>query len=155
MGGAAGLAAVLGLGLLPYRRLRVVAIRRASGRSDRLALPLPPAPAGARAARRPDRHRLLGAPHEYHDYYDYRLRVAVWFRSLFVLDPDIGATAHAPLVHRLHALLALALFALFTLFALFALWPFNRLVHASPSHWVTSSARTSSTDRGAGRGGRP
>ncbi|MER6382841.1 respiratory nitrate reductase subunit gamma [Streptomyces sp. NPDC001250] len=69
-------------------------------------------------------------------------------QPVFVLDPDVGATAHAPLVHRLHALLALALFALF---ALFALWPFNRLVHASPSHWVTSSARTSSTDREAGR----
>ncbi|MGW3198206.1 hypothetical protein ACWDBD_27205 [Streptomyces sp. NPDC001118] len=41
MGGAAGLAAVLGLGLLPYRRLRVVAIRRASGRSDRLTCPCP------------------------------------------------------------------------------------------------------------------
>ncbi|GHE65525.1 hypothetical protein GCM10014715_18940 [Streptomyces spiralis] len=36
-------------------------------------------------------------------------------------DPDVTATAHAPLVYRLHALLAPALFAL---------WPFGRLVHA-------------------------
>ncbi len=55
------------------------------------------------------------------DPYDYRLGVAVWFRSLFTLDPDIAAMAHAPLVHQCHALLALALFAL---------WPFGRLVHA-------------------------
>ncbi len=41
--------------------------------------------------------------------------------SLFTLDPDVTAMAHAPLVYRLHALLALALFAL---------WPFGRLVHA-------------------------
>lgn len=53
--------------------------------------------------------------------YDYRLGVAVWFRSLFTLEPGVTATAHAPLVHQVHALLALALFAL---------WPFRRLVHA-------------------------
>ncbi|WP_373031309.1 respiratory nitrate reductase subunit gamma [Streptomyces sp. NRRL B-2790] len=55
------------------------------------------------------------------DPYDYRLGVAVWFRSLFTLDPDVTAPAHAPLVHQGHALLALALIAL---------WPFSRMVHA-------------------------
>ncbi|MGI5327078.1 respiratory nitrate reductase subunit gamma [Actinomadura nitritigenes] len=53
--------------------------------------------------------------------YDYRLGVSVWFRSLFDLDPDVAAMAHAPLVYRLHALLGMAMFAL---------WPFSRLVHA-------------------------
>ncbi|MFF0465451.1 respiratory nitrate reductase subunit gamma [Streptomyces mexicanus] len=53
--------------------------------------------------------------------YDYRLGVAVWFRSRFALGPDVTAMAHAPLVYQCHALPALALFAL---------WPFGRLVHA-------------------------
>ncbi|MEU8974850.1 respiratory nitrate reductase subunit gamma [Streptomyces monashensis] len=112
MGGAAGLAAALGLGLLLYRRLRVPAVRRATSRSDRLTLPLLTLVllAGLTATA-----SSVTAP------YDYRLGVAVWFRSLFALDPDVTAMAHAPLAYRLHALLALALFAL---------WPFGRLVHA-------------------------
>ncbi|EST34948.1 respiratory nitrate reductase subunit gamma [Streptomyces roseochromogenus] len=115
VGGAAGLAAALGLGLLLYRRLRVPPVRRASSRSDRLTLPLLALVllAGLTATA-----SSVTTPHK---YYDYRLGVAVWFRSLFTLDPDVGAMAHAPLVYRLHALLALALFAL---------WPFSRLVHA-------------------------
>ncbi|MFE1754115.1 respiratory nitrate reductase subunit gamma [Streptomyces anandii] len=112
MGGASGIAVVTGLGLLLYRRLRVPAVRGATSRSDRLTLPLlslvllAGLTATASSVTRP---------------YDYRLGVAVWFRSLFTLDPDVTAMAHAPLVYRLHALLALALFAL---------WPFGRLVHA-------------------------
>lgn len=112
MGGAAGVAAAGGLALLLYRRLRVPAVRRASVRSDRAVLPLlalvllAGLTATASSAANP---------------YDYRLGVAVWFRSLFTLDPDVAAMAHAPLVYQCHALLALALFAL---------WPFGRLVHA-------------------------
>ncbi|MFE7314761.1 respiratory nitrate reductase subunit gamma [Streptomyces sp. NPDC057555] len=53
--------------------------------------------------------------------YDYRLGVSVWFRSLFTLDPDVAAMAHAPLVYQVHAALAMVLFAL---------WPFSRLIHA-------------------------
>lgn len=95
-----------------YRRLRVSAVRRSSSRGDRAALPLlvPVLLAG-----------LTATASSVTDPYDYRLGVAVWFRSLFALDPDVGAMAHAPLVHRLHAPLALALFAL---------WPFSRPVHA-------------------------
>lgn len=112
MGGAAGLAAALGLGLLLYRRLRVAAVRQASSRSDRLTLPLLALVLLA---------GLTATASSVTDPYDYRLGVAVWFRSLFALDPDVTAMAHAPLVYQLHALLALALFAL---------WPFSRLVHA-------------------------
>lgn len=112
MGGTAGVAALGGLGLLLYRRLRVPAVRGATSRSDRATYPLlllvllAGLTATASSVPRP---------------YDYRLGVAVWFRSLFTLDPDVSAMAHAPLVYQVHALLALALFAL---------WPFSRLVHA-------------------------
>jgi nitrate reductase gamma subunit len=112
LGGAAGVAAAVGLGLLLYRRLRVPAVRRATSRSDRLTLPLLALVLLA---------GLTATASSVTNPYDYRLGVAVWFRSLFTLDPDVAAMAHAPLVYQCHALLALALFAL---------WPFSRLVHA-------------------------
>jgi nitrate reductase gamma subunit len=58
---------------------------------------------------------LLGAGH------DYRATVAVWFRDLFLLQPEPSLMAGAPLLFQLHALAALGLFAI---------WPFTRLVHA-------------------------
>ncbi|MGW7253561.1 respiratory nitrate reductase subunit gamma [Streptomyces sp. NPDC054834] len=112
MGGTAGIAAVAGLALLLYRRLRVPAVRRATSRSDRATSPLLVLVLLA---------GLTATASSVTNPYDYRLGVAVRLRSLFTLDPDVTAMAHAPLVHQCHALLALALFAL---------WPFSRLVHA-------------------------
>jgi nitrate reductase gamma subunit len=59
---------------------------------------------------------LTGAPEV-----DYRETVSVWFRSVFVLQPDVAAMSAASGAFKLHALIGLALFALF---------PFTRLVHA-------------------------
>ncbi|MFC9283176.1 respiratory nitrate reductase subunit gamma [Streptomyces collinus] len=112
MGGSAGVAAVTGLALLLHRRLRVPAVRRSTSRSDRLTYPLLALVLLA---------GLTATASSVTNPYDYRLGVAVWFRSLFTLDPDVTAMAHAPLVYQLHAFLALCLFAL---------WPFSRLVHA-------------------------
>jgi nitrate reductase gamma subunit len=113
LGSAAGLATAAGLGILLYRRLRVRAVRVATSRSDRAVYPVLAAVllAGLTAT-------ASGASG---DGYDYREGVSVWFRSLFVLDPDVAAMSHAPFVYQLHALLGMALFAL---------WPFSRLVHA-------------------------
>jgi nitrate reductase gamma subunit len=58
--------------------------------------------------------------------YDYRASVAVWFRSLFVLDPQPDLMASAPLVYQVHATAA---------WFLYALWPFSRLVHAWSLPW--------------------
>ncbi|MEV4397804.1 respiratory nitrate reductase subunit gamma [Nonomuraea sp. NPDC049607] len=112
VGGLAGLATVAGLGVLLWRRLRVRAVRRASGRSDRVLYPVLATVllAGLIAT-------LLGP----YGHYDYRLGVSVWFRSLLELEPDVDAMASAPFVFQAHTLLGLALFAL---------WPFSRLVHA-------------------------
>ncbi|KOG75073.1 MULTISPECIES: respiratory nitrate reductase subunit gamma [Streptomyces] len=112
IGGLAGLAAVAGLALLLHRRLRVPAVRAATSRSDRLVYPLLAVVLLA---------GLLATASTVTNPYDYRLGVSVWFRSLFALEPDVGAMARAPFVHQLHALLGMALFAL---------WPFSRLVHA-------------------------
>jgi nitrate reductase gamma subunit len=52
---------------------------------------------------------------------DYRETVSPWFRSIFVLQPDVTAMAAASGAFKLHVLIGLALFTLF---------PFTRLVHA-------------------------
>jgi nitrate reductase gamma subunit len=57
---------------------------------------------------------LLGPGH------DYRADVSVWFRTIFLLQPDAGLMATAPVSFQIHALLA---------FGLLAIWPYTRLVH--------------------------
>ncbi|RMI09347.1 respiratory nitrate reductase subunit gamma [Cellulomonas triticagri] len=52
--------------------------------------------------------------------YEYRGTIAVWFRGLFVLQPDAALMASAPAVYQWHAVLACLLLAV---------WPFTRLVH--------------------------
>ena len=62
---------------------------------------------------------LLGAAGG--EEHNYRLTVSPWFRSLFVLQPDVAAMSRAGLAFQLHTLIGMALFAI---------WPFTRLVHA-------------------------
>ncbi|KHL15074.1 nitrate reductase gamma subunit [Mumia flava] len=64
-----------------------------------------------------------------HDAHNYRETVSVWFRSIFVLQPDVDAMAAAPYQFHIHVLVGMALFAL---------WPFSRLVHAftAPVHYL-------------------
>lgn len=52
---------------------------------------------------------------------DYRETVSVWFRSIWVLQPDVAAMAAAGTGFKVHVLIGLGLFALV---------PFSRLVHA-------------------------
>ncbi|MEU4205773.1 respiratory nitrate reductase subunit gamma [Streptomyces sp. NPDC026294] len=137
VGGAAGVAAVVGLGILLHRRLRVPAVRAATSRSDRLVYPLLTAALLA---------GLVATASSVTNPYDYRLGVSIWFRSLFALDPDVTAMAQAPFTYQLHALLGMALFAL---------WPFSRLVHAftAPFGYVIRPYVVYRSRRGAdGRG---
>ena len=62
--------------------------------------------------------------------YNYREGVSVWFRSFLAFQPDADLMAEAPLGFQLHALVA---------FGLFALWPFTRLVHvfSAPLGYLT------------------
>ena len=53
--------------------------------------------------------------------YDYRGTISVWWRSLFVLQPDVDAATDASTIYQVHAIAAWAFWALF---------PFSRLVHA-------------------------
>ncbi|GAA2144257.1 respiratory nitrate reductase subunit gamma [Glycomyces algeriensis] len=52
---------------------------------------------------------------------DYRETVSPWFRSIWILQPDVAAMAAASTAFKVHVLIGLTLFALF---------PFTRLVHA-------------------------
>ncbi|MFE7447453.1 respiratory nitrate reductase subunit gamma [Streptomyces chartreusis] len=112
-GSVAGITMVAGLGMLCARRLLNRSIRLGTDRSDKLLFPLLSATVvlGITAT---FAHNVFGAG------YDYRSTVSVWFRGLFVLQPQPEAVAGAPLLFQLHALTACLLFAA---------WPFTRLVH--------------------------
>ena len=123
LGTIAGFCTLVGIGILIYRRRttgpglhrhhpqRQADVRRAR-RRDRRGPDAPPcsAPRAARST-------------------TTALTVSPWFRSLFVLQPDVAAMSRAGLAFQLHALIGMALFAL---------WPFTRLVHAftAPVHYL-------------------
>src|SRR4051795_532595 len=52
--------------------------------------------------------------------YDYRESMSVWWRSLFILQPDVDAVKDANGFYQVHAIIAWAFWAVF---------PFSRLVH--------------------------
>jgi nitrate reductase gamma subunit len=54
------------------------------------------------------------------DGYNYRETLAVWFRSIFYLNPQAELMVDVPLAYQVHAVCG---------FLLFAIWPFTRLVH--------------------------
>jgi nitrate reductase gamma subunit len=115
LGAPAGAAALLGIGLLIYRRRTREPVLRATSRNDKLMyLVLVCALVAGMCC------TLMGATH-FGELHDYRRNVSVWFRSIWILDPHGDLMAHAALYYQIHVLIALALFAL---------WPFTRLVHA-------------------------
>jgi len=109
LGGLAGIATVAGLAILVYRRLTVRSVARSGAVGDTLMYTL----LGSTLLMGLG-ITLLGTGH------DYRETVAPWFRSIFVLQPDVEAIAGAPLGFQVHALVA---------WLLVACWPFTRLVH--------------------------
>lgn len=112
-GSVAGLMTATGLALLVYRRRLTPSVFRVTTRMDK-AMYLLLGAVIAIGAFNTIAINLLGPGH------DYRLDVAVWFRSVFWLQPDAALMAGAPITFQVHALLA---------FALLGLWPFTRLVH--------------------------
>jgi nitrate reductase gamma subunit len=115
LGVPAGMATLLGIGLLIYRRRSRGPVFLATTRNDKLMyLVLVCALVAGMGC------TLMGATH-FGELHDYRQKVSVWFRSIWMLDPRGDLMAHAALYYQIHVLIALALFAL---------WPFTRLVHA-------------------------
>lgn len=115
-GGLAGLATVVGLVLLIYRRRTVGGVFQATTRNDKamyvlLALPIV---LGIIATLL---YQVFGGEHGY----DYRATISPWLRSLFILQPRGELMLGVPIWFQLHAISA---------FLLFAVWPYTRLVHA-------------------------
>ena len=122
LGGIAGVATIVGLVILVYRRRTVGPVFSATTRMDKLMYVFL---AGV---------ILLGmwntVASSIFGHYDYREGVSPWFRSIFTFRADPDLISHAPLGFQLHALIA---------FGLFALWPFTRLVHvfSAPVGYIT------------------
>jgi len=111
VGAVAGVAAVVGLAILIYRRRTVGPVFSATTKMDKFMYVV----LGAVI--------LLGVANTVYnmlDQYDYRESVSVWFRGIFRLSLHPRLMDDAPLTFQLHGLVA---------FLLFALWPFTRLVH--------------------------
>ena len=85
--------------------------------------------------------QIFGKPHGY----NYRETISIWFRSVFMFQPNIDVMADVPMQYKLHIVSGLLLFAI---------WPFTRLVHvlsapvgyvARPSIVYRSRAASTST----------
>lgn len=115
LGGVAGVCTLAGLTILVYRRRTTGPVFMATTRNDKAMYVLLVAAilAGLTTT-------LLGAG-AVGEEHNYRLTVSPWFRSLFVLQPDVEAMAAAGTAFHVHVLIAMLLFAT---------WPFTRLVHA-------------------------
>jgi len=114
LGTIAGIATLVGILILVYRRRTTGPVFMATTRNDKTMYVLLVAAIVAGLVT-----TLLGASGG--EEHNYRLTVSPWFRSLFVLQPDVDAMAAAGLAFHVHVLIAMSLFAS---------WPFTRLVHA-------------------------
>ena len=114
LGGIAGFCTLAGIAILIYRRRTTGPVFSATTRNDKVMYVVLVAAIVAGLAT-----TLLGAAGG--EGHDYRASVSPWFRSLFVLQPDIASMAAASTGFHVHTLIGMALFAI---------WPFTRLVHA-------------------------
>lgn len=123
-GTLAGVATLVGIGLLIYRRRTVGPVFMATTRNDKLMyVVLVAAIVLGMVATLTGSHTPTGEEH------NYRETVSIWFRSLLVFQPDVAAMAASTWQFKVHILVGLALFALV---------PFSRLVHAFtvPLHYL-------------------
>jgi len=122
-GGLAGVATLVGIAILVYRRRTTGPVFMATTKNDKLMYVVL---VGAIVLGLWTTLVSVGAGHDAHNY---RESVSPWFRSLFVLQPDVDSMAAAPVQFHIHTLVGMLLFAI---------WPFTRLVHAftAPVHYL-------------------
>jgi nitrate reductase gamma subunit len=122
-GSIAGICTLAGIGILIYRRRTQGPVFLATTRNDKTMYVVLVA---AIVLGLWTTLHSVGAGTEAHNY---RESVAPWFRSLFVLQPNVDSMAAAPASFKLHTLVGMALFTI---------WPFTRLVHAftAPLHYL-------------------
>ena len=111
----AGVAAVVGLAILVYRRRTVGPVFSATTVNDKVMY----AVLGTVIVLGMW-NTIAGSLFTIGGEYNYRDGVSPWFRQIFWFQPDASLMAAAPVGFKLHAVLA---------FLLIAMWPFTRLVH--------------------------
>ena len=114
-GAIAGAICVVGFIGLAYRRATNDRVRRTTSRMDLLVYLLLTILIGLGVYMTFGYNLITKSP------YDYRESISEWWRSLFVLQPDVEAVQDANALYQIHAIVAWAFWALF---------PFSRLVHA-------------------------
>ena len=114
-GAIAGAVCIVGFIGLAYRRATNDRVRRTTSRTDMLVYFLLAVLIGLGCWLTFAHNLITDNP------YDYRDTISEWWRSLFVLQPDVEAAASASTIYQVHAIVAWAFWALF---------PFSRLVHA-------------------------
>ena len=114
-GAVAGAVCVVGFVGLVYRRITNVRVRRTTSRTDLLVYFLLVVLIGLGCWMTFAHNLITASP------YDYRDSISEWWRSLFILQPDVEAVQGANVIYQIHAIVAWAFWALF---------PFSRLVHA-------------------------
>jgi respiratory nitrate reductase gamma subunit len=114
-GAIAGAICVVGFVGLVFRRVTNTRVRRTTSRTDLLVYLLLVVLIGLGCWMTFAHNLLTKSP------YDYRVTMSVWWRSLFILQPDVAAARGANTVYQVHAIIAWAFWAVF---------PFSRLVHA-------------------------
>jgi nitrate reductase gamma subunit len=115
LGAIAGFATLVGVAILIYRRRTTGPVFMATTRNDKAMYVVLVAALVVGLATTLLGAGIVGEEHP------YRETVSPWFRSLFVLQPDIESMSEASLGFQLHTLIGMLLFAI---------WPFTRLVHA-------------------------
>ncbi len=123
-GTLAGIATLVGILMLIYRRRTTGPVFLATTRNDKLMYVVLTAAIvlGMIAT-------LTGGHYPSGEEHNYRETVSIWFRSLLVFSPDVDAMAASTWQFQVHVLFGLGLFALI---------PFSRLVHAFtvPLHYL-------------------
>lgn len=123
LGAVAGVATLVGVAILIYRRRTTGPVFMATTKNDKAMYVVLVAAIVAGLA------TTLISVFGPHEDVTYRETVSPWFRSLFVFQPDIAAMSEASLAFQIHTLIGMALFVI---------WPFTRLVHAftAPVHYL-------------------
>jgi len=115
IGGFAGIATLLGIALLIYRRRTTATVFAATTKNDKTMYIFLVATLLAGGSATLSSAGIIGTEH------NYRETVSPWFRSILLLQPDGTLMAQTPLAFRIHAVVGMLLFII---------WPFTRLVHA-------------------------
>ena len=115
MGGAAGIATLVGISLLIYRRRRTAMVFAQTTKNDKTMYVFLVATLLAGSAATLSSAGVIGEEH------NYRETVAPWVRSILTLSPNGELIMASPIAFRVHAIIGMSLFII---------WPFTRLVHS-------------------------